>query len=92
MGLEIVFEDLWGRNQALLDCKNMIFHRRHIGFFSKGLNDDFGQNMEILSLYVLVQMVLEIMFDDHWGRKQVLFDYKNLAITKSPYWDIIQRG
>ena len=43
----------------------MIFHRLHIGFFSKGLTDDFGQNMEILSLYVFVQMVLEIMFDDH---------------------------
>ena len=43
----------------------MIFHRRHIGFFSKGLTDYFGQNMEILSLYVFVQMVLEIMFDDH---------------------------
>ena len=27
------------------------------------------------------------MFDDHWGRKQALIDYKNLAITKSPYWD-----
>ena len=54
-------------------------------FFSKGLTHDFGQNMEILSLYVVVQMVLEIMFDGHRGRKQALFDYKNLAITKSPY-------
>ena len=59
-------------------------------FFSKGLTHDSGQNMEILSLYVFVQMVLEIMFDDHWGRKQVLFDYTNLAITKSPYWDFFK--
>ena len=36
-----------------------------IMFFSKGLTDDFAQNMEILSLHVFVQMVLEIMFDDH---------------------------
>ena len=34
-------------------------------FFSKGLTHDFGQNMEMLSLYVVVQMVLEIMFDGH---------------------------
>ena len=90
IGLEKVFWDLWGRKQALLDCKNMTFHRHHIGFFSKGVTHDFGQNMEILSLYVFVQMVLEIMFDDHWGRKQALFDYKNLAITKSPYWDFFK--
>ena len=68
----------------------MTFHIRHIGFYTKRLTDDFGQNMEILSLYVFVQMVLEIMFDDHWRRKQALFDYKNLAITKSPYWDFFK--
>ena len=59
-------------------------------FFSKGLTHDFGQNMEILSLYVFVQMVLERMSDDHWGRKEALFDYKNLAIAKSPYWGFLK--
>ena len=68
----------------------MIFHRMPHWFFLKGLTHDFGQNMEILSLYVFVQMILEIMFDDHWGRKQALFDYKNLPITKSPYWDFFK--
>ena len=32
-------------------------------------------------------MGLEILFDVHWGRKQALLDYKNLDITKLPYWD-----
>ena len=43
--------------------------------------------MEILSLYVFGQMGLEILFDDHWGRKQALLDYKILDITKLPCWD-----
>ena len=34
-------------------------------------------------------MVLELMFDDHWGRKQALLDYKNLAITKPSYSDFV---
>ena len=33
--------------------------------FSKGSTHDFGQKMEILSLYVFGQMGLEILFDDH---------------------------
>ena len=33
--------------------------------FSKGSTYDFGQKMEILSLYVFGQMGLEILFDDH---------------------------
>ena len=43
--------------------------------------------MEILYLYVFGQMGLAILFDVHWGRKQALLDYKNLDITKLPYWD-----
>ena len=43
--------------------------------------------MEILSLHVFGQIGLEMLFDDHWGRKQALLDYKNLDITKLPYWD-----
>ena len=46
--------------------------------------------MEISTLYVFGQMGLEILFDDHWGRKQALLDYKNLDITKLPYWDFTQ--
>ena len=60
-----IFEE---ENKPSQTVKNTIFHRRHINFFfffSKGVTHDFGQNMEILSLYVFVQMVLEIMFDDH---------------------------
>ena len=34
-------------------------------------------------------MVLELMFDDHLGRKQALLDYKNLAITKPSYSDFV---
>ena len=77
-------------NKLSYTVKIWFFIDATLVFFSKGLTNDFGQNMEILSLYVFVQMVLEIMFDDHWGRKQVLFDYKNLAITKSPYWDFFK--
>ena len=32
-------------------------------------------------------MGLAILFYVHWGRKQALLDYKNLDITKLPYWD-----
>ena len=51
------------RKQALLDYKKRILHSNNIVIL--WLTRDFGQNMEILSLYVFVQMVLEIMFDDH---------------------------
>ena len=43
--------------------------------------------LEISSLYVFGQMELEILFDDHWGKKHALLDYKILDITKLPYWD-----
>ena len=32
-------------------------------------------------------MGLAILFDVHWSRKQAVLDYKNLDITKLPYWD-----
>ena len=30
------------------------------------------------------------MFDDNWGRKQALLDYKNLYFETSPYWDFFK--
>ena len=56
-------------------------------FFLKGVNPWFWLKMEISSLYVFGQMDLEILFDDHWGRKHALLDYKILDITKLPCWD-----
>ena len=91
IGLEIVF---WG---SLRKKKSPPRLKKNIWFFIdatlvffKGVNPWFWSKHGILSLYVFVQMVLEIMFDDHWGRKQALFDYENLAITKSPYWDFFK--
>ena len=30
------------------------------------------------------------MFDDNWGRKQALLDYKNFCFERSPYWDFFK--
>ena len=40
------------RKQALLDYKKWILHSYQIGIFSNGLSPDFGQKMEILSLFI----------------------------------------
>ena len=82
-----MFDDYLVRKEVVLDYKNIDFKQWPYCFFSKGSTHDFGQKMEISSLYVFGQMGLEILFDDHWGRKQALLDYKNLDITKLSYWD-----
>ena len=35
-------------------------------------------------------MGLEIIIDDHWGRKQAHLDYKNVNIKKLLYWDFFK--
>ena len=49
-------------NKPSQTIKIWILQRHHIVFFSKGLTHDFSQKMEILSLFVLHKMGLEIMF------------------------------
>ena len=87
IGLEVVFDDYLVRKEVVLDYKNIDFKQWPYCFFSKGSTHDFGRKMEIPSLYVFGQMDLEILFDDHWGRKHALLDYKILDITKLPCWD-----
>ena len=70
--------------------KKSFLNSQHIDIFLKGLTHNFGQTMEILSFFVFGQKDLEIMFDDHWSRKQALLEYKKLAITKSPYWNFLE--
>ena len=51
LGLEIMSDDRLVKNQALVDDKkNSILNSRHIDIFST-LTHDFGQKMEILSLF-----------------------------------------
>ena len=87
IGLDVVFDDYLVRKEVVLDYKNIDFKQWPYCFFSKGSTHDFGRKMEISSLYVFGQMDLEILFDNHWGRKQALLDYKILDITKLPCWD-----
>ena len=82
-----MFNDYLVRKEVVLDYKNIDFKQWPYCFFSKGSTHDFGQKMEILYLYVFRQMGLAKLFDVHWGTKQALLDYKNLDITKLPYWD-----
>ena len=88
-----MFDDYLVRKQVVLEYKTLILSSGYIGFHHDFGHDfdpfthDFGQKMEILSLYLLGQIGLEILFDDHWGRKQALLDYKILDITKLPCWD-----
>ena len=88
-----MFDDYLVRKQVVLEYKTLILSSGYIGFHQDFGHDfdpfthDFGQKMEILSLYLLGQIGLEILFDDHWGRKQALLDYKILDITKLPCWD-----
>ena len=87
IGLDVVFDDYLVRKEVVLDYKNIDFKQWPYCFFSKGSTHDFGRKMEISSLYVFGQMDLEILFDNHWGRKQALLDYKILDITKLPCWE-----
>ena len=89
-GLEILFDDHQVKTQALLDYKNMDFTQMSYWLF-KVVNHDFGQKLDIISLF-FDKMGLEIMVDDHWDRKQAHLDYKNLDITKLPYWDSFKGG
>ena len=47
IGLEIIFDDQWGREQALLDYENSgILQSRNTEIFSEGLTHDFGQKLK----------------------------------------------
>ena len=60
IGLEIIFDDQWGRKQALLDYKNLYLQSRDTEIFSKGLTPDFGQKLKISYLFVFGQ-------NGHWN-------------------------
>ena len=55
IGQEIMFDDYLVRKQALLDHRKAVLQSDYIGFFSKGLTHDFGQNWEITSWFVFRQ-------------------------------------
>ena len=82
-----MFDNYLVRKQVVRDYKNIDFKQWPYCFFLKGSTHDFSRNMEISSLDVFGQMDLEILFDDRWGRKHALLDYKILDITKLPCWD-----
>ena len=61
IGLEIIFDDQWGREQALLDYENSgILQSRDTEIFSEGLTHDFGQKLKISYLFVFGQ-------NGHWN-------------------------
>ena len=91
MGLEVVFDNHPVRKQTFLGYKNIDFKQWRYWVFSKGLTHDFGQKLEISSLFVFAQNGFEIMFDDHLDRKETLPDHKNIDFRKLPYW-IISKG
>ena len=88
MGVEVVFDNHPVRKQTFLDYKNIDFKQWPYWVFSKGLTHDFGQNLEISSLFVFAQNGFEIMFDDHLVRKEALPDYKNIDFIEFLYWII----
>ena len=85
-------DDYLVRKQVVLEYTNIDFKQWLYWIFSKGSTHDFGQKMEILSLYVFGEMDLEILFDDHCGRKQALLYYKIFDITKLPCWHFFIGG
>ena len=55
MGIEIMFDDHLVKEQAQLDKEILILHSCNIEIFLKELTHDFGQKLEISSLFVFGQ-------------------------------------
>ena len=55
VGSEMMFGDVLDRKEAFLDNKNMYFLVRKFGNFPKGLTRDFGQKLELSSLFVFIE-------------------------------------
>ena len=83
---EIIFDNHLVRKQAFQDYKNIDFTHLAYWIFSNGLTHDFGQKLEIFSLFVLDKISYEIIFDNHLVRKQAFQDYKNIDFTHLAYW------
>ena len=66
------------QNKPSQTIKICILQSGHTEIFSKGLTHDFGQKLEISSMY-------EIIFDNHLVRKQAFQDYKNIDFTYLAY-------
>ena len=51
MGIELTFDDHLVKEQAHLDKKILILNRCHTEIFLKELSHDFGQKLEVSSLF-----------------------------------------
>ena len=54
-GQEMMFGDVLDRKKAFLDNKNMYLICPKKGNFPKGLTHDFGQKLELSSLFVFIE-------------------------------------
>ena len=68
IGLEIIFDDQWGREQALLDYENW--------YFAKSRYWDFFKNWKFPICLFLGKMGIEKTFDDHLVKEQAHPDKK----------------
>ena len=87
-----MFDNYLVRKQVVLDYKILILNSGHIGFSQRGQPMILVKKWKFYLCIFLDKMGLEILFDDRWGRKQALLDYKKLDITKLPNWDFLYRG
>ena len=89
MDIKIEFDDHLVKEQDHLD-KNIDFTWLSYWDFLKVLTHDFGQKLEMSSLFFLNKISLEIMSHGHLVRKNALLDYKKMNFTELPYWDFFK--
>ena len=80
MGLVIMFDDRWGRKQALLDYKNLYFERSPYWDFFKGVNPWLIKNWKFPNCLFLGKMGIKIMFGDYLVKERAHLD-KNIDFT-----------
>ena len=75
MGIEIMVDDRLDKEQAHLDKKFDSTDRCRIEIFLKDLTHDFGQKLDMSSLF-FQQNKPRVMSHDYLIRKRALLDYK----------------
>ena len=84
-----MFDDYLVKKQAVQDYKILILNSGHIRFSKRGQPMILVKKWKFYLCTFFGQMGLEILFNDHWGRKQALLYYKKLDMTKLPNWDFL---
>ena len=70
----MMFGDVLGRKEGVLHNKYVLCSRK-MGYFPNGLTHDFGQKLELSSLFFfLLNIGQEIMFGDVLDRKEAFLN------------------